>query len=106
MDKSLFFPLDLKLADVLPAYQKKSKSTTKSYRPVSILSNKSKVYERCIYHQIHSYFHKILSRKQCGFLKGYNAQNCFIALIEKSKKIVDNGGAFGILLTDLSKAFD
>ena len=29
-----------------------------------------------------------------------------ISLIEKWKKSVDNGGAFGALLTDLSKAFD
>ena len=29
-----------------------------------------------------------------------------ITLIEKWKKSVDNGGAFGALLTDLSKAFD
>ena len=29
-----------------------------------------------------------------------------IALIEKWGKSVDNGGAFGVLLTDLSKAFD
>ena len=27
-------------------------------------------------------------------------------MIEKWKKSVDNGGAFGALLTDLSKAFD
>ena len=29
-----------------------------------------------------------------------------ITLIEKWKKSVDNGGALGALLTDLSKAFD
>ena len=29
-----------------------------------------------------------------------------ITLIEKWKKSVDNGGVFGALLTDLSKAFD
>ena len=29
-----------------------------------------------------------------------------ITLIEKWKKSIDNGGAFGALLTDLSKAFD
>ena len=34
--------------------------------------------------------------------KGYNAQQCLIALMEKR---VNNGGAFGALLTDLSKAF-
>ena len=42
----------------------------------------------------------------CGFHRGYNAQHCLINLIEKQKKSVDNGGASGALLTDLSKTFD
>ena len=46
------FPNDLKLADVAPIYRKKSKAFKDNYRPVSILSNKSKVYERCISDQI------------------------------------------------------
>ena len=103
---SLLFPDDLKLADVTPAYKKKSKTSKDNYRPVSILSNISKVYERCIYDQIQNYFDQILSKFQCGFRKGFNAQHCLIALIEKWKKSVDSGGAFGALLTDLSKAFD
>ena len=96
----------MKLADVTPAYKKKSKTSKDNYRPISILSNISKVYERCLYDQIQFYFDKILSKYQCGFRKGYNSQHCLIALIEKWKKSVDNGGAFGALLTDLSKAFD
>ena len=36
----------------------------------------------------------------------YNAQHCLIALIEKWKQSVDNGGALGTLMTDLSKVFD
>ena len=48
-DKSLLFPLDLKLVDVASAYKKNNKSSKDNYRPVSILSNISKVYERCIY---------------------------------------------------------
>ena len=43
---------------------------------------------------------------ECGFRRGYNAQHSLVSLIEKWKKSVDNGGAFGALLTDLSKAFD
>ena len=38
--------------------------------------------------------------------KGFSAQHCLISLIEKWKKSIDNGGAFGALMTDLSKAFD
>ena len=43
------FPSDLKLADVIPIYKKSSKNLKDNYRPVSILSNISKVYERTIY---------------------------------------------------------
>ena len=99
-------PSDLKFADVTPAYKKKSKNSKDIYRPVSILSNISKVYERCIYDQMEAYFETILSPNQCGFRKGFSAQHCLISLIEKWKKSVDNGGAFGALMTDLSKAFD
>ena len=49
---------------------------------------------------------KFLSKYQCGFRKGYNAQHCLLAMIEKWKKAVDNGNVFGALLADLSKAFD
>ena len=71
-----------------------------------ILSNMSKIYERCLYDQIEVFFDSILSKYQCRFRRGYNAQHCLITLIEKWKKSVDNGGAFGALFTDLSKAFD
>ena len=43
---------------------------------------------------------------QCGFRKGFNAQQCFITMIEKWRSSVDGGGQAGALLTDLSKAFD
>ena len=49
---------------------------------------------------------KVLSKYQCGFRKGCNAQHCLLVMIEKRKKAVDNGNVFGALLTDLSKAFD
>ena len=105
ISKSIF-PSDLKLADVTPVYKKKSKNSKDNYRPVSILSNISKIYEICIYDQIQLFFDSLLSKYQCGVHRSYNAQHCLITLIEKWKKTVDNGGAFGALLTDLSKAFD
>ena len=48
----------------------------------------------------------ILSYFQCGFRKGFNTQQCLIGIIEKAKRIMDKGGHFNALLTDLSKAFD
>ena len=97
------FPSDLKLADVTPVYKKKSKNSKDNYRPVSILSNISKIYERCIYDQIQFFFDSLLFKYHCGFRRGYDAQHYLLSLIEKWKKSVDNGSAFGALLTDLSK---
>ena len=48
----------------------------------------------------------LLSKYQCGFRRGFTAQNCLFAKSEKWKSSVDKGKAFGVVLTDLSKAFD
>ena len=102
LSKSMF-PPDLKLADMSPVYKNKSKNSKDNYRPMSILSSISKIYERYLYDQIQVFFNSILSKYQCGFRRGYNAQHCLIILIEKWKKTVDNDGAFGALFTNLSK---
>ena len=47
-----------------------------------------------------------LSKYQRGYTKGFSAQHCLLAMLEKSKNAVDKGKVFGALLTSLSKAFD
>ena len=61
------FPPDLELADMTPVHKNKSKNSKDNYRPVSILSNISKVYERCLYDQIQVFFKSILSNISTGF---------------------------------------
>ena len=100
------FPSDLKVADVTPAFKKKSKTSKDNNRTFSILPNISKIYEICLYNQMQTYFDNILSKYQCGFRKGFNAQHCLVSMIEKYKESMNNGGAFGALMTGLSKAFD
>ena len=89
-----------------PVYKKKSKNSEDNFRPLAILSNISKIYERCISDQIQLFFDSLLFKYQCGVRRGYNAQKCFITLIEKWKKSVENSSAFLALLSYLSKAFD
>ena len=59
----------MKHADVTPFHQKKVKSDKKNYRPVSILPNISKIYEKIFYNQLYEYFHDKLFPSQCGFRK-------------------------------------
>ena len=66
----------------------------------------SKAFERCLYDQIYAYTDSILSKAQGAFKKGYRAQDSIIAMIEKWRRNLDQGGICGTLFTDLSKAFD
>ena len=70
------FRNQLKDADIIPAHKKKSKLSKENHRPISILPNISKVYERCLYDQWSVYFDIVFSKLQCGFRKGYSAQHC------------------------------
>ena len=88
------FPEDLKFAEVVPIYKKNDKKDKSSYRPISLLSNISKVYERCMQEQLDEYFSDLLSKYQCGFRQGYGTQNCLLVMIEKLRKIRDKKGVF------------
>ena len=47
----------------------------------------------------------LLSKYQCWFRRGFSAQSCLLEMLEKWKSLLDKEKAFGVLLTDLSKAF-
>ena len=79
------FPEQLKYADVKPVFKKDSRTDKKNYRPISILPNVSKIYERCINNQLEEYFQALLSKYQCGFRKGYSVINAILPMIEKYK---------------------
>ena len=63
----------MKYADVTPIHKKDDKTDKTNYRPISILPNLSKVYERLMYKQISPYFDLVFSKFQCEFRKGFNA---------------------------------
>ena len=69
--RSSKFHNELKEADIVPVHKKKSKFSKENYRPISILPNISKVYERCLYDQISNFLEDVFSKYQCGFCKGY-----------------------------------
>ena len=46
------FPQQLKYGDIKPVFKKNPRSVQENYRPISILSNISKIQERCKYNQL------------------------------------------------------
>ena len=91
-EKSLFEKFEyislFKFADITPVHKKGSRFEKNNYRPVSILPVLSKVF------------------RKGRFRKGFGAQHCLFAMIEKWRDSMDKGTFFKALLTELSKAFD
>ena len=105
VEKSEFLSA-LKKANIILVFKKGERECKNNYRPVSILSHVSKIFVRIIFKQVTRYMKSFFLKYQCAFRKGYSKQQCFLSMIAKWKRAVDNGKAFGLLLTGLSNAFD
>ena len=100
------FPEILKFAEVAPICKKAKPFEKDNYRPISILSNISKILERNMHNQMNNFFMNKLSKCQCGFRKGFGTQHCLLVMIEKLQKIRDNKRVFAVVFTDLSRDFN
>ena len=83
---------------MFPVYKKKNKREKENYRPVSIISNLSKICEKLMYKQLCDFFDNILFPSQCAFRKSYSAQHILLSTIKKFKEAVDRGNGFGALV--------
>ena len=63
-----------------PIHKKKDKGDKTNYRPVSILANISKIYEKLFYNQLYDYFDDILNSSQYGFRKGHSTRHCLLVM--------------------------
>ena len=100
------FPSRLKLADITPAHKEGAIADKRNFRPIGLLSAISKLFEKLYATQISNFMEIYFSKYLCGFRKGLSTQYCLLHMIEKIKRALDNNEYCGLLLTDLSKAFD
>ena len=99
-------PVILKQVYITPLYKKCKKDIKGNYRPVIILPNLSKIFEKFMFEQMSQFFENRFSKYQCGFRKCFSTQPCLLAVLGKQERSVDNKKILGTLLTGLSKAFD
>ena len=102
------FPEKLKTAKVIPIFKSGDKQQLVNYRPISILSCFSKIFERIMFNKIQSFLckHNILSDSQFGFRPGRSTELALIDVINKLSKSHDNNRISLAVFLDLSKAFD
>ena len=102
------FPDILKIAKVIPLHKKESKFIFLNYRPISLLSVISKVYEKLIFTRIFAYLDKkdLIYSKQFGFWSGYSTNHALLSITERIRTLMDSGHYVCGILIDLEKAFD
>ena len=100
------FPNRLKVAQVSPIFKKDDPFIKKNYRPVSVLTTHSKIFERIMFDQLSDHFSNIFNTYLAAFRKGFGCQTTLLRLLEDWKRELDNHRYVGAILMDLSKAFD
>ena len=100
------FPDLVKLVSISPVYKAKGPLNKFNYRPVSVLPLLSKIYERLIFDQLSKHAKKVLSKLLCGLRKAHSTQHALFRLLHSWQKAFDNLEYVGIVLMDLSKAYD
>ena len=102
------FPDDLKIAKVTPIYKSDDKSDLSNYRPISVLSCFSKMFERIMYNRLYQDLteNEILYPKQFRFQTGHSTEHAIVQLIDQILESFEyNKYTLGVFI-DLSKAFD
>ena len=102
------FPNLLKIANLIPIHKKGDKLDCNNYRPISLLSNISKIYEKYMHTSLTNFLqvNKLFFFHQFGFCNGYSTNHALSSLTEMIREALDEDKFTCGIFIDLQKAFD
>ena len=102
------FPTKMKLAKVLPIYKSGSHDLLENYRPISILSVFSKIFERMMFNRMWRFIEKfkIINDRQFGFKPKSSTELAISVLYDSLLRTFDQKQYTLGVFIDLKKAFD
>ena len=79
-----------------------------NYRPISLLTSTSKLFEKVVSTQLYDYFMKnnLFYSSQYGFCKLHSTELAGLELTDRLSKDIDDKNVSLAVFMDLSKAFD
>ena len=98
----------LKIANAIPVFKKGSRLSLSNYRPISLLSNINKIFEKVIFERVYKYLeiYNLLYEKQFGFRKKHSTNHALISITEQIREALDNKKVATGIFVDFQKAFD
>ena len=102
------FPDDLKVGKVVSIFKSGERDDPGNYRPISISSVFSRIFERLLYQQLYKYFddNQLLADKQWGFRSLHSTIHALHRSINNWLLKMDKGKANAVIFLDLKKALD
>lgn len=93
---------------ISPRFKKEDRLNKANYRPVTILASLSKILGKIIHDQLLDYFlqNNLLLDNHHGFIKNRSTISALTQLYEKIYEHIENSELVGLLMVDLSAAFD
>ena len=103
-----WFPLQFKIAKVIPIFKSGDKASMDNYRPISLLSAFSKILEKIVASRLLIFLNEndILSKWQFGFRGGHSTSHPMVHFINKVTESLNNKKHTIGIFCDLKKAFD
>ena len=83
------FPNSWKMANICPIFKKGDRTNCENYRPISLLSILSKIFERAICNIIYPEIKDLISNNQYGFVQRRSTESQLYVFYDKISKILD-----------------
>lgn len=102
------YPDRLKYANIIPCYKKGDITEISNYRPISLLTGFSKLFEILICNRLKQHLtnNNIIAEEQFGFREGASTQKAIFTLTDYIYKAWNNKELVVGIFCDLTKAFD
>ena len=104
--RTSMFPTLWKVGLITPVHKKGDQSLLANYRPITIISNFAKIYERVLYSVIYANVRAFLSPHQHGFVTARSTTTNLAVFTQFVSQTLDDGSQVDTIYTDFSKAFD
>lgn len=101
-------PVEFKKAIITPLHKKGDKKCLSNYRPISLLSTISKIFEKSVKTRLSAYLNKynILSKSQFGFRENFSTNDAIVTLVNQIYDSIDSAKPSICIFLDLARAFD
>jgi hypothetical protein len=110
-NKSLFsgiFSTRLKVSEIKPLFKKGDRTNISNYRPISLLTSFTKIFEKVIYSRLYHHINQnnILVNEQYGFRSGSSTEKASFKLKNDVLVALNNKLTVGGIFCSLVKSFD